>query len=85
MGTGTPRGPDWCHAEGRGWAAAKKTSTAHPGSRRGGSGLPLVSGGCLPVPALQQDALIPKRKLDPPLLHCSSPKCHPSSWELLSP
>lgn len=37
------------------------------------------------MPALQQDALSPIRKLDPPLLHCSIPKCHPSSWELLSP
>lgn len=37
------------------------------------------------MPALQQDALSPIHKLDLPLLHCSSPKCHPSSWELLSP
>lgn len=30
MGTGTPRGPDWCHAEGRGWAAAKKNLYSSP-------------------------------------------------------
>lgn len=29
-GTGTPRGPDWCHAEGTGWAAAKKKLYSSP-------------------------------------------------------
>lgn len=62
-----------------------KNLCSSPRVSQGGLGLPAVSGGCLPVPALQQDALIPIHTPELPLLNCSSPKCRPCSWELLSP